>query len=974
MGRIEEMRVFAEAFAVAATGGPAAVSLSGEPGIGKTRLLHAACHTAADHGFHVLRGQATELEQEIPYAVLAQALDAALGALPESLLRTLGAENLAELGWLLPSLRRSGPPTSAPTPIERQRCHRAVRAALALLASRVPVVLALDDLHWADHASLETVGHLLRGALPGCLLIFTHRNGQLPVAHAAALGRASHEGVLTSLDLGPLTLAEAARLLGDRIRAQELPGLYHECGGNPFYLQELTRVRSRAPEAVRPAGDHPAGQRVPVLVQATLEQEIRSISPGAQRLLQACAVAGEPFDLDLAIHIGALPEDEAVAATDELVATQLVQETGVSGRLRFRHPIIRRAVYERSGYGWRRRAHRRAAEASAARGADLSIRAHHLQYSSEIGDEEALAVLTEAARDAVARAPLTAARWFEAALRLLPAEAACERRIALVVALCDSLNDCGRLRESREVLDKALAECGDRAPDHERARMMVALAATEQGLGYPAEGHRLLSAALDLVGPAGIEAACYRLALAKSHLYLGDWENAMTITTALMQRTRPDADRRPYLLATAANARLATTQLDSALQQGRDDLGTAARILDSLSDREITPELLEGVADLMFAAVSFEQWTLAVAHGERGIRICRRTGHGRHMVDLLHLQAVALLLQGRLLPALRVVEEAVETALLLDNPSLVAITEGTRCWALSLLGRREEALATGARAVAIAAGAPQSVYSQHPPLTYGAALISIGDHARGHEQIVTHGGYGDLSTVSPTTLPYWLRHLVEAEIALGELESAERTVRYLESVAAAAPMMHMRVGDARYARARLEAALGRPDRAADLARAAVGEYGKSGTPLDAAAARLVLGGALAELGDPGRAAAEFGTALAVSAEHDAAELARYARTAQESVKGTSARPARANDASVFAGLTRRQIDIVERIVRGMTNRQIAEELFVSEKTVEAHLSRLFAKLNLSSRTALAARAAADSVRQSGPEVRPGRRA
>lgn len=111
------------------------------------------------------------------------------------------------------------------------------------------------------------------------------------------------------------------------------------------------------------------------------------MSPAAQRLLHAAAVLGEPFDVDPAVEIGALAAEEAAPAIDELLSTQLVQATRVSGRLVFRHPLIRRAVYEQIGYGTRRAIHHSAAVVPAARGADLSIRAHHLERSSTVGDE-----------------------------------------------------------------------------------------------------------------------------------------------------------------------------------------------------------------------------------------------------------------------------------------------------------------------------------------------------------------------------------------------------------------------------------------------------------------------------------------------------------------------------------------------------------------------------------------------------------
>ncbi|WP_324188653.1 helix-turn-helix transcriptional regulator [Nocardia flavorosea] len=959
VGRVRERRILGDAMALVEAGGTAAVSLAGEPGIGKTRLLQEACDEARELGFRVLAGRATELENEIAYAMISEAFEDAVRSLSERKLLDLIPAELAELGRLFPFLGRSA---AAATAAERWHFHRSVRSVLQLLAGHAPVLLALDDLHWTDHASLEVVAHLLRRAVPGCLLVLTHRTAQLPAGHAGVLGRAFQDGALSAVELGPLSLPETADLLGDVVRAYRLPDLHEECGGNPFYLQEMARARTNA------AIPDPAtsGHQVPALVQAALRLEIEAMSPPAQRLLHAAAVAGEPFDIDLALGIGALTSSETISAIDELVATRLVQGVESSAGLYFRHPLIRRAVYEQIGYGWRRAAHGRAATILAERGADPSIRAHHLEHSSAVGDEKAISALAEAGRSAARRAPLTAARWFRAALRLLPAGQSDARGLDLTIALADALTSVGRLRESREVLGRAVVDFAEQAPDADRARMLAMLAATEQGLGNPAEGRRLLNAALDLVDPGSVEAASYRLESAKSNMFCGDWEEAVNIATALMETARGHSDRRLSLLATAANAFIASTQLDTLrLRFGVECLEESARTLNTLTDSEIAPGLLNGYNDVMLAAVVFERWSMAVDHADRGIRLCRATGHDQHMADLLHLQAVAQLMRGYPEPALGIVEQAVETALLLDNPPLTAITEATRCWVLSLLGRTEEALAVGARAVRIAAEAPRDKYSHHPPLAYGAALIEAGEYARGRELIVTRGGYGNLGDVNPTTMSPWMRALVDAEVELGDIAAADRIARQMQVVADAAPMMAERVGDALYARARVELARGRAQRAEELIRESVLQYDRSDTAVYAARARLLLGEVLTERGETEAAASEFALALEVAIERHAAGTATRARAARARLDDTvsASDPHHLPAVSVFDRLTDRQREIVGRVARGMTNRQIAAELFVSEKTVEAHLSRLFAKLNVSSRTALAALAVADSVRR-----------
>ena len=137
-------------------------------------------------------------------------------------------------------------------------------------------------------------------------------------------------------------------------------------------------------------------------------------------MLEGAAVAGDPFEPELAAAAAATSEAAAMDAVDELLHVDLIRTTDVPRRFRFRHPLVRRAVYEATAGGWRLGAHERCAEALAARGATAAARAHHVERSARQGDIEAVAVLREAGETAARLAPESAARWFGAALRLLP--------------------------------------------------------------------------------------------------------------------------------------------------------------------------------------------------------------------------------------------------------------------------------------------------------------------------------------------------------------------------------------------------------------------------------------------------------------------------------------------------------------------------------------------------------------------------
>jgi len=394
IGRASELAVAEEALAALERGDGAVLAFEGEPGIGKTRLLAELGERADERRWLMLDGRASELEADVPFGPLLDALDDYLASLNRRVVESLGTERLAELAAIFPSLAELGDGARPGLGAERFRLHRAVEGLLAKLAGQRPVVILLDDLHWADPATVELVARLVeRRPQPRVLIGLAYRSGQAPATLAAALARGQREHGVALHRVEPLSLADAERLVGPDLPTELRERLREESGGNPLYLQQLARA---------PALPHGSGG-VPELITAAVAEELRSASRSACALANGAAIVGDQFDLDLAaVAAGVAPADAAVLG-DELLALELVQPTTAPLRLRFRHPIVRRAVYETTPAAWRSGAHARVAEALAKRGAGPMARAHHVERSAQPGDMDAAHLLGEAA-DAAAPA------------------------------------------------------------------------------------------------------------------------------------------------------------------------------------------------------------------------------------------------------------------------------------------------------------------------------------------------------------------------------------------------------------------------------------------------------------------------------------------------------------------------------------------------------------------------------------------
>jgi predicted ATPase len=288
VGRKHELGVLERAVEAVERGPARTVGLRGEPGIGKSRLLAELASRAEERGHLVLSGRATELERDLPFALLIDTFDRHLaGDQP----RRLDDDHLAQLAAVLPAVAGMPGVESAPSPDGRHRVARAVRALLELLAGSRPVTVLLDDVQWADAASADVLALLLHRPPPTrVLLALATRAGRAPDLEAA-LEAAVRNGSAEVLDVGPLSRRAAEGLMPSLPRTAR-ERLYVESGGNPFYLEALGRAAGFDPQRGVTIGM--AG--VPRAVRSALAGEVGVLPEEMREVLEGAAVAGDPFE------------------------------------------------------------------------------------------------------------------------------------------------------------------------------------------------------------------------------------------------------------------------------------------------------------------------------------------------------------------------------------------------------------------------------------------------------------------------------------------------------------------------------------------------------------------------------------------------------------------------------------------------------------------------------------------------------
>ena len=921
--REREMEELDGALAAANRGDGSAIVIEAGAGLGKTRLLHEVRVAGEQAGATVLSGRATELERDFPFSLVRQLFGLHLTSLPAGEREDLLDGAAAARGALGLGAAEDRDPFAV---------LHSLYWVTAALAERQPLVLAIDDVHWADGGSLDYLSFLLpRLEELSVLLVFATRieEPQPPLA----LGSLLTDSSLRHLRPAPLSLLATATLLKHELGQEPNREFAEACqevsGGNPFLLAELVRTlleRNIDPDAEQAQR---VREQAPERVSQMVLTRIARLPPQATTLARSLAVLGDGSDHRLLAAMDGLDPDETQAVAN-LLRSSAILDGGPS--LRFIHPLARNAIYADLPIGERSQAHARAASLLRERGAGTERIATHLLATEEQGEQATVEVLLEAGEQALASgAPRSAIAYLTRALREPPSA---DLRSAILAPL---LTACSRAADQAAfgaVEDEVFAEW-KRDPSL-RSRWAIRLTMLMALSGRFEEAGSMLVEAVEVAKAEGDVERAYQL-------------QAQLSTFAAMVPTVPEVeigDIGDEIDPDSPTGRLAAAmEIRSATANGtaREMADAAKRALgNDASIFEEEPEIAAAPIAVM-TLVTVDEMEAARHGAERALAIARDRGATTELTRGYFLKGFVAWGCGDLPAAEADLRQAIDLARLAGIIPLVLMYTGPL---LEVLIERDE-LETAEmelEALGLAEG----------PVPAGplfGMLLMIRVHLRVEQGrfegavedfealtlVVDQGGLGPgpIGTVSP-----WV---ARALIALGREDEARELV---DEMLAWVERWGVPSGTAHVLRA---VAITRDaTEAVDLLEKAAEVVDGSPRRLEQALALLALGSALRRVGRRADARAPLRKAFEVARRCGAA---RTARLANEELQATGETVRRYTPIGVES-LTPSERRVADLAASGMSNRQIAQSLFVTVKTVEAHLSATYRKLDIDSRRRL----------------------
>lgn len=909
IGRVGEAAAVAR-FLERVPDGPVGLVIEGEAGIGKTTVWLEAVRAAEERGYRVLQARPAEAEAELSYAALSDLLggvvDDVSGELP------LPQRQALEMALL----RRE-----ADAPADPRTTASALVGVLTILVADRPLVVAVDDVQWLDRASARALEFAVR-RLPARLGMVVARRADGEGAAPLGLDRALDPEALEHLVLGPLSLAALHHLIERRLAIKltrpMLVRVEDVSGGNPFYALEIARALARD------GGQLALGDPLPLprSLQEFVSDRVRRLSAPAQAAALAAAALSRPTAASVAAALG--PGVDADAALLE------GEEAGVlvwdGERLRFSHPLLASAIYGSVATARRRELHRRLADIVV----DAEERARHLAHSVTAADEAAAGEIEKAAGLAERRgAPEAAAELYEAACRLTP-EGRQEDLSRRMLGGASALAMAGDLAGARSLATRALetARTGSL-----RARVLLLL-------GSLASYTEIIEARIDYHERALAEAGDdHRL---RAEILLARIEEIIVDP----QQAARHADEAIKLLRRLDDRSLLAQALMNKFIAGS-VLGRGARA--ELLDQALALEAESGGRRLVWPLIWFhwvDDLNATRARYRLHEELCRDHGDVVGAAEIVEFLAMVEFRAGNWDEAERALEDACATLEQFEQRGPVTASLADRSVIDAHRGRIERARAT---MLQIVDGVdPLDVFWRMVCRSALGAVEFCDGNYDGADRAWTQ-------MAQEAEVVGWKDFLedrsepdhVEALVAMGERERARRLLAQLEWRGRTLPRLW------------IDAAL---PRARALVLAAEGDLAGAKAELEAAPAvpalpferarMLLVKGQIERRANQKLAAKESLTeALAVFEHLGSSPWAERTR-AEIGRLGLRHRPP--------DELTASERRIAELAAAGLRNRQVAEAAFVSPKTVEANLARVYRKLGIRSRAELGARLSAEA--------------
>ncbi len=871
-----------------------ALVLRGSAGIGKTALLDSAVQEAS--GFEVLYYTAVESEAELPFAGLQALLGPLLVRLPE--IPEAQARALRAALALEASERTN-----------RLAVYAGALSLLGVTADRVPLLVVVDDAHWLDRPSAEAVTFAARRLTAESLaLLFAVREGE-----GTDLGVA-----LPTIELEPLEAAASMELLHERfgstIAAKVARHLAEATGGNPLALLEVAALLDEGERVGRePLPDHlPASESV----ERTVRRALRSLPSEARRALLVAAASDSTSGGDLAVLEPA--EDAGLVRIH-------------AGSVAFRHPLVRSAVYHAASADERRAAHRTLADALTAE-EDSDRRAWHLAAAAEGPDESVAAALEAAAsRFAERGGQASASRALERAAELSEDDDACARRLHAAGRAAEHAGD---LERAVVLAERALTRVRD--PGLRAAATVLAWQASEwRGLAvdddFETEAERLAPfhpARAALLLYVSSSAATRRL----------DLERALRLARRSVEMfpvSAPwpgEAPWEPWMADIAAGNRW--------------NLGFILLLLGRPTEADEAVSGVKKYGDLsMYYPTYVERYDEARSSIERVLRSSRATGDVWAEMFMTRSLAILDLWQGRFPAARAGAARSLAMAESVAAPTAIAYSLSILAWLAAVEGRESEAREDAARADELAQhGVGFRLLQARLQATLGLLELGLGRPAEAIETLRPVADLAERHGVrEPSVLPY-APDLIEAYARAGEQEAAKRELTKLADLARS---VNRRWSLA--AVARLHGLLGGDGDLDQHFSAALELHEQgAGSAFERARTELLYGERLRRAKRRIDAREHLHSAIELFDGLGAAPWSKHAR--RELRASGESIPRR--DPTAPEKLTPQELQIALQVAEGRTNRDVAAALFLSPKTVEFHLTRVYRKLNIHSRAEL----------------------